>query len=444
MIADALAVDPGRRVESDVCIVGSGAAGITLARALDTGARSVCVLEAGGFRRTPDSQALYRGVGEGTVLGQGRRRYLDRSRLRLFGGTTGHWTGFCRPLDRLDFERRSWIPHSGWPLTKDDLAPYYRAAARVVEIEPFNEGPDEGTGGPDTIILHGEHIVTRRFRFSPPTRFGRVYRRQLERSPRVSVWLNANVTSIDVNEAGSRVTQLQVATLAGRRFVVRAKVFILAAGGIENPRLLLASDARRQTGVGNDRDVVGRYFMDHPHVGGGYVVLTDRSSALAAYQRGREDHTMAVLCPSPAAQRDLGLLNVSISLRSETIQRVSEAGGRPLAIGPAVYRIDRLGEAAETSGIVDAPYARALVRSEPAPNPESRVTLARDVDALGVRRVRLDWRLTELDRTSVWRTMDLLSRELAAARRGRVLTDAREKAPGAGSPAATTTWAPPA
>ena len=216
MIADALTTDPGSRLDADVCIIGGGAAGITLARALDSGSRTVCLLEGGGFRRNRSSQALYRGVGEGPALGR-RRRYMDRSRLRYLGGSTNHWTGFCRPLDALDFERRSWVPHSGWPIRKDDLAPYYRGAAQVVQVEPFDEGPDEGAGGPDSVIIHGEHIVTRRFHFSPPTRFGRVYRRQLNQSRQVSVWLNANVTSIDLNDAvgeNGKVSKSAIAKLS--------------------------------------------------------------------------------------------------------------------------------------------------------------------------------------------------------------------------------------
>lgn len=428
MLVDALTTDPGQIVEADVCIVGSGAAGITLARALDAGDRTVCVLEGGGLRRDRNTQSLYSGECLGTLL-ERRRGYISTSRLRLFGGTTGHWTGFCRPLDELDFMVRSWVPYSGWPITKADLNPYYSRAAEVVEIDPFDDALDEGAGGPESVIFQNDSIVTRRYRFSPPTRFGRVYRRELTRSRRVTVWLNANVTSIDVDETGSRVTQCQVSTLGGRRFVARAKTFVLATGGIENPRLLLASDAVHKTGLGNGNDLVGRFFMDHPHVGTGYVVLTDRSSALASYQGGRGDHTMAALCPSPRAQERHGLLNVGITLRSERIQRVSEAGGTPLAIGPAVYRIDRLGEEGETSEVIQAPYARTLARAESAPNPDSRVTLDRDVDPLGVRRARLDWRLSELDRESIWRMMDLIAREFAANRRGRVLIDAREEAP---------------
>ena len=428
MLVDALTTNPGPAIDADVCIVGSAAAGITLARSLDSGDRTVCVLEGGGLRRTRDSQSLYEGVCQGTVLDH-RPRYISRSRLRYFGGTTGHWTGFCRPLDELDFATRSWVPHSGWPITKADLAPYYLRAADVVEIAPFDDTLDEGLGGPEAVIIQSENLVTKRFRFSPPTRFGRVYRRELARSRRVSVWLNANVTAIDVNEAGSRIAQLQVTTPNGRRFVVRAKAFVLAAGGIENARLLLVSDAVQKSGLGNQRDLVGRFFMDHPHVGGGSVVLTDRSSALASYQRTRADRTMAVLCPSARAQKSHGLLNASISLRSEPIRRQSEAGGMPLAIGPAVYRVDCLGEAGETAEVIQAPYARALVRSEPAPNPDSRVTIDADVDQLGVRRAHLDWRLSELDRQSIWQTMDLVSREFAVTRRGRVLTDVREDMP---------------
>ena len=440
MLIDARNVDWDDTIETDVCIIGAGAAGITLARALRSERRTVCVLEGGGLSGSRDSQSLYEGESEGPALngaltysgGRGNRNYLWTSRLRYFGGSTNHWAGFCRPLDDLDFANRPWVPHSGWPITKSQLAPYYEQAADVVQIQPFDNKLDEGQGGEGAVILQSETVATKRFHFSPPTRFGAVYRRELATAERVNVLLNANATDIETNEGGSRVSQIRVATLGGRTFAVRSKVFVLATGGIENARLLLVSDSVQKAGLGNQHDLVGRFFMDHPHVRAGVIVWTDPFSAVERYGLWNdEDGTMAVLCLSEHAQRTHELLNVSIAVDSGagSFRRKSSAGGFPLAIGPAVYQLDRLGEARLSAEPTNALYSSCFARTEASPNPESRVTLDRDVDAHGVRRAKLAWKLTDLDRRSIWGSMELVARELATTGRGRVLLDANDSDP---------------
>lgn len=144
MIADARGLDRDFALDFDVCIVGAGAAGLTLARELEGSRLSVGLIESGGFELEPETQALYRGTcaGEVPVLDSD---YLHQSRLRLFGGTTNHWGGVCRPLEPSDFAARDWVPDSGWPITRADLDPFYRRASRVLGIGTFDaENPDAG------------------------------------------------------------------------------------------------------------------------------------------------------------------------------------------------------------------------------------------------------------------------------------------------------------
>ena len=427
MIIDARTAELGEPVRADVCIIGGGAAGITLALALESEQRSVCLLGSGGLAFDRTVQSLYEGLAEGQAVPS---TYLRSSRLRYFGGTTNHWTGWCRPLDEIDFEPRPWVPHSGWPFTKTRLAPYYDRAAEVVEIDPFNDTLDEGQGAGGDVIFPDarDAVLTKRFHFSPPTRFGAFYRRDLARSETIRVLLHANVTEIEASEAATRIRRLRVVTLTGRQLYIEAGTYVLAAGGIENARLLLVSDSVQTTGLGNQHDLVGRFFMDHQEMGTGYIVLTAHTEALAAYQGGQP--AMSVLALSPEAQRRHEVLNLCLILRSETIRRPSPAGGLPLAIGPAVARLDRLGGGAGR-GTEPSPvaYARTLAHSETTPNPESRVTLDDEVDAAGLRRARLSWRLTDDDRLRIWRSMEVLGMELARTRRGRVLLDEDEADP---------------
>ena len=192
----------------------------------------------------------------------------------------------------------------------------------------------------------------------------------------------------------------------------------------QNARLLLISDSVQKVGLGNQRDLVGRFFMEHPHVRAGYIVLTDHVTALGLYEP--RDGIMAVLCLSEDAQRRHELLNVSVELETGVRVRESAAGGVPLAIGQAIYRIDHLGEGRASREAPDTPYARCFVRAESAPNPESRVTLAREVDRLGVRRARLVWRQDPLDARTIQRGLEIIAEELGKRKRGRIMLGVNE------------------
>ena len=105
MLVDSRQVSEGKSLDTDLCIIGAGAAGIAIAREWIGSKRSVLLLESGGFDFDPEVQRLYEGAATGNVL-KSPDDYLTRSRLRYFGGSTNHWGGFCRPLDPLDFQRR--------------------------------------------------------------------------------------------------------------------------------------------------------------------------------------------------------------------------------------------------------------------------------------------------------------------------------------------------
>ena len=128
MVIETSDLQEGRHLQYDVCVIGAGAAGITVTRALRRTGTSIGLLESGGFDFDDDTQALYQGTTTSSILGRG---YLTSTRLRYFGGTTNHWNGMCRPLDESDFIVRPWVPHSGWPITAADLAPFYRQASAV-------------------------------------------------------------------------------------------------------------------------------------------------------------------------------------------------------------------------------------------------------------------------------------------------------------------------
>lgn len=259
MITDFRTTEGGRTVESDVCIIGAGAAGIAIARELAGRRLTVTVLESGGFEPDLDTLDLYRGKNVG-------RPYfsLEDCRLRYFGGTTGHWGGYCGPLQPFEFEPQEWIADSGWPITRRELDPYYVRAREYVKIGPlvFDERIWPLLDS-KPIYFDADRLLTRFTQLSKPVRFGEDFRADLNNASNVQVLLYANVINIQTNATAEVVDHVEFQTLHGKTGIAKARLFVLAGGGIENPRLMLASDRAEPHGLGNRNDLVGRYFADH-------------------------------------------------------------------------------------------------------------------------------------------------------------------------------------
>jgi choline dehydrogenase-like flavoprotein len=436
---DARTTPDGEELQTDVCVVGGGPAGMMLARALGQAGVRVCLLESGGVTYEAESQALYRGQ----VVGQ-RYFRLDESRVRRLGGATNRWGGWCRAMDPIDFEARDWVPNSGWPITWAEVDRYSERTRALLRIPSDDEARQRATGpgGRRVLPLDPAAFETGILQFSPLVDFAGAYREELFAAPTVHTVLHANVTAVERDPDGPGVRRIVVTTLDGRRSAVRAQVFVLAAGAIENARLLLTSN------IGNERDLVGRYFAEHPHVRCGVLAVEDGID-VGFYdemqRQGREP--MAWFVAPPAVQRARRLLTFSASLCQRPPVPVSwlvstQASGylsgkalieaTVLGRGPAraARRVPRIlvglpdvarGLAARSSR---APMRGRLfeikVRAEQVPNRESRVRLNGTRDRLGMPMVDLDWRVSEQDRASLREHAQLLGEALAAARVGRV------------------------
>ena len=469
MIEDADTLSAHTRLDSDVCVVGAGPAGIALALALGEQGISVLLLEAG--REAPDTaaQALYEGE-----LANRDHSPPQRYRLRGLGGSSVLWGGRCMPLDPIDFESRDWVPHSGWPLAHDDLLPYYRAAQGLVEAGRYAYDADEALPHALPLIRgwSSDIVSTRSLeRFSCPTNFGRRYARRLRLSPAIRVLRGAVCTGIRLEGpapppgALRAVRSLDVATRAGRRLQVRARVVVLAAGGLETARLLLCSDDVLSCGVGNTHDVVGRYYMCH--IAGNLGTLTLRGP-VSDVRHGYEVSPEGVYCRRRLSirapyQRREGLLNAVARLHFPRIADPAHRSGvlsglflmrrfisyeyaRRLHDGSALSasRITRhllnvVADAPDTVAFLAHWLARRTlaqrkfpsvilrnrtnrfsleVQGEQQPHPDSRVKLADAVDDLGMRRLRIDWRYRPEDIASIGRTLDILAAEFARSGAG--------------------------
>jgi choline dehydrogenase-like flavoprotein len=443
VFADARAVETNAVVEADVCIVGAGAAGITLARELIGSRLRVAVLESGGQGYEVRTQHLYRGPNTGLPYFA-----LDGVRLRYFGGTTNHWGGFCRPFDDADFEPRRGLPHTGWPIKAADLRPFYDRASVICGLPSPDWRP--ATSAAEMLApirLRADRFVNRVVRIVPPAArsFGTRYREELRRASNVTVYLHANAVEIETNESGRAVRAIRVATLSGRRFAVRARVFVLAAGGLETPRLLLASNRQWARGVGNHTGIVGRFFMEHPRFLAAYLAPAgDQPNPrfYSEHQKGRED-SQGYLASAKEFQLAEGVLDVQLSLEQvyDVPTDVSDYAGY---VTDLVGDVEGWPRVAIPGSPVPIPYPEVLrkaasdpkdtynavrgkvdsiavtTRIEQAPNPDSRVTLIRDRDALGMHRIALDWELSRADKHNLERTLALFGAEIGRAGLGRV------------------------
>lgn len=430
MVIDGRTVPAGRAIDTDVCILGAGAAGITLAREFSGAPFQVCLLESGGLAFDQSTQSLY----AGTTSGQPYYP-LDVCRLRYFGGTTNHWGGFCRPLDDIDFEVRDWVPGSGWPFRKQELMPYYERAQTVCQIGPV--AYEYGDWEPDKrlVTLDKTCLTARFFQFSPPTRFGRVYRDDIAKAGNVSLYTYTNALELATDDDVATVTALRVGTLAGNQYHIRAKHYILALGGIENARMLLLSNRRQSAGLCNGHDLVGRYFMDHPILRTGSVLLPSETE-LSGFDRNMVYGTVK-LAPFITVKEDVlrakRLLNFGVRLKTPTLPS-SVASLRAIAksirrwqwpddftahLGNVVTDLDAVAETA-VYRFRGVKLANLTYWMEPTPNPDSRVTLADEKDDFGLNRARLSWQLTEQDLRSMHEAHRILAAECGASAIGRL------------------------
>ena len=285
MIVTKNTFQPGQKLDADICIIGSGPAAISMALSLDGSPLSVMLLTGGSWTETIANQDLYRGG----VFPAGSHEPLEENRRRQFGGTSSAWGGRCIPFEPIDFKTRSWVPDGQWPISYDDLLPYYYKAADLCQIGRFEFNAQKAFPASKQEILEGldsEELISYPLeRWSPPVHFGKVYQETLEKSKNIQVLMDAHVLSLQTQDDPGRVSHVDV-SMNGLRLSVQARRFVLATGGIENARLLLSStNDRFPTGLGNQNDNVGRYYMVHLSGVFAEVKLRDKQKLMADFER---------------------------------------------------------------------------------------------------------------------------------------------------------------
>ncbi|MGH7540235.1 MAG: GMC oxidoreductase [Gemmatimonadota bacterium] len=456
-LVDARQLGPSCDLSADVCIVGAGAAGITLASELAAARIDVILLESGGFQPDPDTQALYDLESVGYPI---RESFM--SRARYFGGSCNLWAGRCMRLEPADVADRSWVADSGWPIPYEEVERWYPAAARILGLPPVDRFDPRAwaseLSGVERALFDADELIPTVSLWAPRAkRFAR-YGKRLGKSRNVSIVLHANVTEIELAEDGRSVTRLRAATLDGGRLHVHAAVFILACGGLENARLLLASREVQPHGVGNAHDQVGRYFMDHPRAVFGSVRLKEaRALPLLGGRPLPDGRVQLGLGLAEETRRREGLLNHYATFEStysqyaaHTYQSFVRTMKVLLRRGYAGSRFDlgrgKLGAIPDLIYLLtprelmphrayrwyvrarDAlrrkrgPVERTVVYfCEQPPDPESRVTLSDRRDPLGLPRLALRWRIGDAVIASVRRLEEILASRLRETGTGELI-----------------------
>lgn len=407
---DARGIEDDREIDCDVCVVGSGAAGTTLALRLRDRGRSVLLLEGGGARSDPETASLYDLDTDGLPIGA-------EARQRFLGGTTNAWWGGSVMLEESDFAARPWLSAPAWPIDRNELLPYYAEGCAILGIPDLTRvGAGPFRSGHGFLVRTPELETVALYWPKRPRRFGELLAPAVREARGLQTFLFANVTAIVSGADGEVVDCVDVRTVSGRRFRVRPKTVVLACGGIENARLLLAS-AGGGGGLGTGRDVVGRFFMDHPkgvvgvvHIEPGVATLphaaywTDHPGSfrlgirLSAERQTRDGLLDGYVRFHPAlasagrgskAMRALYRLRLR-ALRSRTVMR-DLALGLPGSIALARFRVFNRGH------VLSAEIQNFL---EQEPRRENRVTLSDRTDRFGNPLARLEWSIGDLDRRS--------------------------------------------
>ena len=362
--------------------MGSGPAGLVVAAELATSGLHICVLESGEVNKRPYADALRHVLSDGLPI-------KENSRERGLGGSSSTWWGLSAPMDRIDLEPRN--GREGWPLSLDELETFYVKASQRYGFpsrEEFDIVPDSR----ERLFHHNASLAEKRFVGTrPPYRFALLA--QGLRSSGVAVLTDMTVIECVSTPHGDHdeVSELVCASSRGEQCRIRARVVVLAAGGIENARLLLNShSAIGNHALGNAHDQVGRYFMNHPKGYAGTIRLARALPAMSPYvpfiAKGRVTYSGIRL--SEQVQQKQGVLNTYVGFEPHygRFQQYALALWQRMPfLSSLVLRVIRV----RTVGL--RWYA------EMDADPDNRVELTDELDAYGVRIPRVHARLRYRD-----------------------------------------------
>jgi choline dehydrogenase-like flavoprotein len=386
----------------DVCIVGTGPAGITLARKLSKFGKKVVLLEAGGLDYSEESQDFY------DCESVGHDGWPKFTRLRYFGGTSNHWSGRCRPFDSSDFDVRKINGLPGWPIRYTAIKPYLKEAMEILDLntgkgfKPINEDLLKRDFSPDV------------FSKSPPTRFKGKYLSEIDNTQNIDCFYNATATDLKLDTSHGSVTSIQISNYKNYKANISANKFVLCLGGIETPRFMLNCNSQIKTGIGNEEDMVGRCFMEHLNVPMGSFLYKDSHDISSLQFTSDDDFTF---------KNSIGKSNISLGIVSKV-----KSYGRTQAIKNFFKNLSCQMEIEDKVQFISnfkCPGMGSIgTLIEQSPNLESRVSLSQLTDKFGSKRAKFNWNINDYDKKTIRQTGLAMAAEFSRVGLGTVrLTD---------------------
>lgn len=443
MLRDVTSLVSPQRLDADVCIVGAGPAGISLANELRSKYANIVLLEAGGDAYEEASQSLYAAESFSPVFPDPMH-----SRLRFLGGTSNHWDNSTMPLSPIDFEKRDWVPNSGWPITFSDISKHYNKAGQYcgVEADGYDLAHWRAQTGIVSPLDNASFLATRVAKSArPPTRFYAKHGEALHQSGRVSVYKNANVTDLLFDPAKRRVREVMFTANGQRQHRVSAGVFVLCMGGLENARMLLVFNEKYGNQLGNQGDNVGRYFMEHPTVkpaavmgssetfGAGLSVDQQNKNVAFVHEYAEKvlrEHRIVngKLVFFNASQYDLSDGISSFHILKERLIKGQLPDEAFLHLSNLIRDFDMVAEAISRKTFDKNIFSHAdqlggagvHIMMEQTPDRNNRIRLGNQRDRLGVKKLVVDWKLGQQDIDMMWSGLMLLGREIGAMSLGRL------------------------
>ena len=300
MIVDGSTLRSGIEIEHELCVVGSGIAGMLLVMELAQTYKDICMVESGAWKPDDDTQSLYTLNNVGYPI---RKHY--QSRIRYFGGSCNIWAGRAMIYNEIDLIPRPWLDSISWPIDFAELERYYAAATRYLNLPSFDKlkpgNWQSKLSDFEMDLFQSANFKTNVSLFAKaPARFGykTKYYKTVKNSNAITLYINSNVVNLHLNESLSRVAHVDVVCLNGVRYTIKPKKVVLACGGLENTRILMASDKQMPRGIGNQNGLLGRYYMDHPRALFGRVKLNKKLKL---------DHLLGMPVPGGKMQLGIGL-----------------------------------------------------------------------------------------------------------------------------------------
>ena len=446
MIYDGNELTESHEINADLCVIGCGVAGTVLATELSTRFPKIAVMETGSESFDIKQQELYAATNTHPIYPDPRY-----TRLRMLGGSSNHWENNTSPFDPIDFEKRDWVPDSGWPISYADLEPYYKEAA--IYCGAGRQGYDythwQAATGHRAMTDKSDKVTTGISIFStPPVRFFQAYGEAFKNSNSVDIYKHSCLVDIEYDENKAAVQSAVFINRKSARYQVKARIFVLCLGGIENARMLLHANQKYNNKLGNRSGALGRYFMDHPVVEAAHFYPSGDDNFDFYKENKQGDYSVSGYFKVSDKQiRDKRLNNIRVPLIPRDNFYLSDGvssfhilkdsfreGDIPDYFGTHIVNfikdIDMVAEGIsrkkfDTKLFDDAKKIEAYMMYmmiEQTPSWDNKISLSDQLDTNGVPKIKIDWALKQSDVDNIWQVLEILARDFGQRSLGRLKT----------------------